>query len=235
MKEYSIQFMSSLSADRIAESFFGILFALSFAGLVWLIKSFHDNYRRELFSIVRLERNFVENLVILQNHISLIDQWIVALKSDQKYSTKFGVLIIDNESHMGLSDMKLVNLIVEKNFKYKGLNDDLSHIYGNYKEFWLHYIEKKISQEKLKQSSLDILSVLKVLKVEIIKMQASSLEIISYLRLAGRTKKHSLFGYLNFLHMDIWPKINEKKVSMEIIQIKKELDEKRRAQEELKK
>lgn len=215
--------MNPIQSANITQSFLGSLLALLFAGLVWFIKSAYEKHKRTSLAIAKFERSYVENIAHLDQHITLINIWIQAIEQKQKYAAPpFSILSIDNESHLHLGDMKLVNLLIKTNFSQKSLNDDLTSMYSFYEKNFIYFLDKKISLEQWQSNNEEILPVLKKMIEEIPKIQANLIKGVAYLRLSGRVLSHSVFSYIQILSVNVWPRITEKKIDQEIKAIEKE-------------
>ncbi|MCR4328331.1 MAG: hypothetical protein NUV53_02320 [Patescibacteria group bacterium] len=215
--------MNLIPSVNIIQSFLGSLLALLFAGLVWFIKSAYEKHKRTSLAIAKFERGYVENIAHLDQYIALIRIWIQAIENKQKYAAPpFSILSIDNESHLYLGDMRLVNLLIKTNFKQKGLNDDISSMHSFYEKNFSYFLDKKISMEQWHSSNEELLPTLKKMTKEIPEIQSSLIQQVAYLRLSGRALFHSIFNYIQVLNVNIWPRVTNKKINQETMAIKKE-------------
>ncbi|MCX6717065.1 MAG: hypothetical protein NTU76_00095, partial [Candidatus Taylorbacteria bacterium] len=158
--------------------------------------------------------------------IHLIKLWIVGLKSNRPYVCCFGKFVIDDETHMKISDIGLINKIVKTNSFLKRMGEDVNGIYKNYVKVISGITDGKtvLTEDQLKFYSNNLAEALDKILKKIEEGDKDVIKTLAHIRLAGRVKFHSIFGYFSILFRDVFPSINDKKVNNEIDKINKEIE-----------
>ncbi len=209
--------------DNLFNSILTIPNTLVLAGISWLVKSSYTSYKREIISITTLERVYAENLKLSHDNLQLMNLWDVQLKSGGLFSCNFGKFTIDNKSHLHLSDMELINLIVKTNYFQKCVNQDLSNLYISYCSIIARFEDGKISEDRLVIYFSSISQTIEAIREQMDVVSTEMIKSIARLRLVWRAKGHSVYGYLDRLNMNIFPKVTSKKMDEEIVSINKDL------------
>jgi len=207
--------------QEILQSFLTLPNAVILAAATWLIKSSYNKYVAEKRSIGIFERIYAQNLRILDDSIEFMNQWIDALKNNNNYSCYFEELVIDDTNHLHISDLNLVNILITTNYIQRRANHDLKNTYKVYQEMHAHFREKNLlASDEFKISNQTALNAVLSIKEGLEKFVIpDTIKAIAYLQLAGKTKEHSIYGYLNLLDMNIFPRITEAKVKDRINKI----------------
>ncbi len=206
----------------------GIFIAIFFAGIIWFIKSAYEKHRAELFALAKFERMFANNIMLLRDNFEFIDEWLGAIKSGRPYSFQFGNFFINEEETYKLSNLKLINKILSINYKLRRTNLDINNIYKSYWE--VIFKIDSIQNEKQREDGLiryhkTIQQTLEKIKTNHDPLKKDLIDVQATIIVAANIRLHSLFGHLNFLFRDIFPRITDKAIKTEIEILNKKLKE----------
>ena len=59
---------------------------------------------------------------------------------------------------------------------------------------------------------------------EVIK--SGVVDVVAYIRAVNKVRRHSLFGYISFLFVDVFPRVTKKSIEKEIILLKENIERK---------
>ena len=208
---------------EILTSFAGTLFALLSAGFVWFLKSAYEKHRLEVLALAKFERIFANNLTILKDNFDFLDKWIGSLKNNRPYSFHFENYYINEEETYRISNLGLINRLLYVNYMLRRTGLDFANIYKSYWEviFKIDSIQDETRKEQnLKTYHENILVNLEQMKqgYEIIKN--SVIDVVAYIRAVNKVRRHSLFGYVSFLFIDIFPKVTKQSIEKEVLILK---------------
>ena len=208
---------------EILTSFAGTLLALLSAGLVWVIKSAYEKHRLEVLALAKFERIFANNLTILKDNFDFLDKWIGSLKNNRPYSFHFENYYINEEETYKIGNLGLINRLLSVNYMLRRTGLDFANIYKSYWEviFKIDSIQDETRKEQnLKTYHENILVNLEQMKqgYEIIKN--SVIDVVAYIRAVNKVRRHSLFGYVSFLFIDIFPKVTKQSIEKEVLILK---------------
>ena len=204
---------------EILTSFVGTLFALLSAGLVWLIKSAYEKHRFEVLALAKFERIFENNLTILKDNFDFLDKWIASLKNNRPYSFQFENYYINEEETYKISNLGLINRLLSVNYMLRRTGLDFANIYKSYWEviFKIDSIQDETRKEQnLKTYHENILINLEQMKQGYEVIKNSVVDAVAYIRAVNKVRRHSFFGYIGFLFIDIFPRVTKQSIEKEV-------------------
>ena len=204
---------------EILTSFAGTLLALLSAGLVWVIKSAYEKHRLEVLALAKFERIFANNLTILKDNFDFLDKWIGSLKNNRPYSFHFENYYINEEETYKISNLGLINRLLSVNYMLRRTSLDFANIYKSYWEviFKIDSIQDEARKEQnLKTYHENILVNLEQMKQGYEVIKNSVVDVVAYIRAVNKVRRHSLFGYISFLFVDVFPKVTKKSIEKEV-------------------
>ncbi|MEK7646777.1 MAG: hypothetical protein AAB378_00175 [Patescibacteria group bacterium] len=219
---------------EILTSFIGTLFALLSAGFVWLIKSAYEKHRSEVLALAKFERVFVNNLTILKDNFDFLDKWIASLKNNRPYSFHFENYYINEEETYKISNLGLINRLLFVNYMLRRTGLDFANIYKSYWEviFKIDSIQDDARKEQnLKTFHENILVNLEQMKQGYEVIKNSVIDVVAYIRAANKVRRHSLFGYISFLFIDVFPIVTKQSIEKEVSILKENIERNEKASE----
>ena len=208
---------------EILTSFAGTLLALLSAGLVWVIKSAYEKHRLEVLALAKFERIFANNLTILKDNFDFLDKWIASLKNNRPYSFHFENYYINEEETYKISNLGLINRLLFVNYMLRRTGLDFANIYKSYWEviFKIDYIQNETRKEQnLKTYHENILINLEQMKQSYEVIKNSVVDVVAYIRAVNKIRRHSFFGYISFLFIDVFPRVTEQSIEKEVLILK---------------
>ncbi len=204
-------------------SFVGTLLVLLSAGAVWFLKSAYEKHRLEVLALAKYERIFANNLTILKDNFNFLNEWISAIEQNRTYSFHFEDYYINEEETYKISNLVLINQLLSTNYMLRRTGLDFAHIYKNYWE--IIFKIDSIPDEVQKRNNLKVYYKNTLINLEQIKqnyepIKNNIINIVAYIRTVNRVRRHSLFGYISFLFIDIFPRVTKKSIEKETIVIK---------------
>ena len=218
----------SLSKE-ILTSFAGTLLALLSAGIVWLVKSAYEKHKSEVLALAKFERIFANNLTILKDNFDFLDKWIASLKNNRPYSIHFESYYINEEETYKISNLGLINRVLSINYMLRRTSLDFANIYKSYWEviFKIDSIQDEARKEQnLKTYHENILINLEQMKQGYEVIKSGVVDVVAYIRAVNKVRRHSLFGYISFLFVDVFPRVTKKSIEKEIILLKENIERK---------
>ena len=218
----------SLSKE-ILTSFAGTLLALLSAGIVWLVKSAYEKHKSEVLALAKFERIFANNLTILKDNFDFLDKWIASLKNNRPYSIHFESYYINEEETYKISNLGLINRVLSINYMLRRTSLDFANIYKSYWEviFKIDSIQDEARKEQnLKTYHENILTNLEQMKQGYEVIKSGVVDVVAYIRAVNKVRRHSLFGYISFLFVDVFPRVTKKSIEKEIILSKENIERK---------
>ena len=218
----------SLSKE-ILTSFAGTLLALLSAGIVWLVKSAYEKHKSEVLALAKFERIFANNLIILKDNFDFLDKWIASLKNNRPYSIHFESYYINEEETYKISNLGLINRVLSINYMLRRTSLDFANIYKSYWEviFKIDSIQDEARKEQnLKTYHENILTNLEQMKQGYEVIKSGVVDVVAYIRAVNKVRRHSLFGYISFLFVDVFPRVTKKSIEKEIILLKENIERK---------
>jgi len=204
---------------EILTSFAGMLLALLSAGIIWLLKLAYEKHKSEVLTLARFERIFVINSRILKDNFEFIDKWIFALKKNRPYSFHFENYYINEEGTCKFSNLNLIKQILSINYKLRRTSLDLDNIY---KSYWnIIFRIDSIQDEEKKEKNLKIYHSTIQLTLEQIKQNYKPLKndiinTVALIRAVHKVRRHSLFGYISLMFLDVFPRVTKKSIEKEV-------------------
>src|SRR3989338_6468032 len=208
---------------EILTSFAGTLLALLSAGLVWVIKSAYEKHRLEVLALAKFERIFANNLTILKDNFDFLDKLIASLKNNRPYSFHFENYYINEEETYKISNLGLINRLLSVNYMLRRTGLDFANIYKSYWEviFKIDYIQNETRKEQnLKTYHENILINLEQMKQSYEVIKNSVVDVVAYIRAVNKIRRHSFFGYISFLFIDVFPRVTEQSIEKEVLILK---------------
>src|SRR3989344_8722154 len=208
---------------EIFNSFTGTLFALLSAGFVWFLKSAYQKHSSEVLALAKFERIFANNLTILKDNFDFLDKWIGSLKNNRPYSFHFEKYYINEEETYKISNLGLINRLLSVNYMLRRTGFDFANIYKSYWEviFKIDSIQDEARKEQnLKTYHENILVNLEQMKQGYEVIKNSVVDVVAYIRAVNKVRRHSLFGYIGFLFIDIFPRITKQSIEKEVLILK---------------
>ena len=221
---------------EILTSLAGTLLALLSAGFVWFLKSAYEKHRLEVLALAKFERIFANNLTILKDNFDFLDEWIASLKNNRPYSFHFENYYINEEETYKISNLGLINRVLSVNYMLRRTGLDFANIYKSYWEviFKIDSIQDEARKEKnLKTFHENILINLEQMKQGYEVIKNSVVDVVAYIRAVNKVRRHSLFGYISFLFIDIFPRVTKQSIEKEVLILKDNIKEKEKRTKEL--
>ena len=216
-------------SKEILTPFVGTLFALLSAGLVWFIKSAYEKHRFEVLALAKFEIIFAIYPEIIKNNFDFLDKWIASLKNNRPYSFHFENYYINEEETYKISNLGLINRVLSVNYMLRRMGLDFANIY---KSYWdviskIDSIQDEMRKERnLKTYHENILINLEQMKQSYEVIKSGVVDVVAYIRAVNKVRRHSLFGYISFLFIDVFPRITEKSMEKETAALKANIEEK---------
>lgn len=210
MKEFLVYFASTL-------------LALLSAGFVWLLRLIYEKHKMEMLALAKFERLFVKDITILKDNFDFIDEWISVLAGNKRYKCCFINYCINEEDTYKITNLELVNKIFSINYKLHRTGLDVDNIYTSSNEEIVRIISIQDSEKKqadLEVYFKDLIGQLTKIKTNYDYLQNDLINIIALIRCYYKVRKHSFFGYLSVLFIDVLPRLNENKIKKEVSVIK---------------
>lgn len=215
--------MDQFFNQQTLSTFYGSTLTLGLGFLVWLIKSAFDNHRKQRSATTKIERIYVNNLGMMADNKKLIEQWLKSFDNRARFTCNFGKLIVNEESLFDIHDLTLLNKLIKNNFYFKGLNDDVENAYTDYKKMSDALMDRKVTDEAFLEYCKYITPQLNNGIVGIQRIEKEIIDTIAHIRLFGKNRSiYSIFGILDYLNKDIWPKISEKRLLIAIDKLNKQ-------------
>lgn len=211
---------------EILTSFVGTLFALFSAGFVWFLKSAYEKHGAEVLALKKFERIFANNLTILKDNFDFLDKWIGSLKNNRPYSFHFENYYINEEETYKISNLGLINRLLAVNYMLRRTGLDFANIYKSYWEviFKIDSIQDEARKEQnLKTYHGNILVNLEQMEQGYEVIKNSVVDVVAYIRAVNKVRRHSLFGYISFLFIDIFPRVTKQSIEKETAILKENI------------
>jgi hypothetical protein len=219
-------------SKEIFTSFTGTLFALLSAGIVWLLKSAFDKHKSENAALARYERCFASNLEIMYDNFDFLNQWIEVIENQSRpYSAHFEDYVIDDQEHYKISDLELINWIVQLNYKFRRTAADFNHLQKGYLKTLAEIDSLPAEQDRLcnlKKFHENFVPGLKKMTTNRKNLEEGTLNTIARIRLVSKVRKYSLFNCISFLFTDIWPRPTQERFNKELKQLQKDVEAKKK-------
>ena len=233
MKKSKNKFMAEITITKeILISLAGTLLALLSAGFVWFVKSAYEKHRFEVLALAKFERVFANNLTILKDNFDFLDKWIASLKNNRPYSFHFENYYINEEETYKISNLGLINRLLSVNYMLRRTGLDFANIYKSYWEviFKIDSIQDEVRKEQnLKTYHENILVNLDQMKQGYEVIKSSVIEVVAYIRAVNKVRRHSLFGYISFLFVDIFPRVTKRSIEKEVAILKENIERNEKA------
>jgi len=232
IRKNKIKFLEKIMAElslsnEILASFIGTLFALLSAGFVWFVKSAYEKHRSEMLALAKFERIFANNLTILKDNFDFLDKWIASIKSNRPYSVHFENYYINEEETYKISNLGLINRLLSVNYMLRRTGLDFANIYKSYWEviFKIDSIQDETRKEQnLKTYHENILINLEQMKQGYEVIKSSVVDVVAYIRAVNKVRRHSLFGYISFFFIDVFPKVTKRSIEKEVAILKENIE-----------
>lgn len=213
-------------SSELATSFIGALFALLSAGIVWVLKSAYERHRAEVIALSRFERIFANNLTILRDNFKFLNDWINSLEKGRPFSIHFESYYINEEETYKIKNLELINHLLSLNYMLRRTSFDFDNIYKTYWEA-VTSIEASNNIENNKESfttlNKNVLFTLRELNNGYKAIEEKLVETIAYIRAVNIVRRHSFFGYINLLSIDIFPKVTDDSVKKQVEILRKNI------------
>lgn len=219
-------------SKEILTSFAGTLLALLSAGVVWFIKSAYEKHRLEVLALAKFERIFANNLTSLKDNFDFLDKWIASLKNNRPYSFHFEDYYINEEETYKLSNLGLINRVLTLNYMLRRTGLDFANIYKSYWEVIskIDSIQDEARKEQnLKTYHTNILTNLEQLKQGYEVIKNKGIDVVAYIRAVNRVRRHSLFGYISLLFIDVFPRVTKQSIEKEVVILKDNIERNEKA------
>lgn len=204
---------------EILTSFAGVLFALLSAGFVWFIKSAYEKHRSEVLALAKFERVFANNLTILKDNFDFLNKWIVSLKNNRPYNFHFEDYYINEEETYKISNLELINRLLSVNYMLRRTGLDFANLYKSYWEI-IYKIDaiqdEERKEQKLKTYHENMLVNLEQMQHNYEVIKSSVVDVVAYVRAVNKVRRHSLFGYMSILFVDIFPRVTKHSIEKEV-------------------
>ena len=217
---------------EILTSFTGTLFALLSAGFVWFLKSAYEKHRLEVLALAKFEKIFANNLTILKDNFDFLDKWIGSLKNNRPYNIHFENYYINEEETYKISNLGLINRLLSVNYMLRKTGLDFANIYKSYWEviFKIDSMQDETRKEQnLKTYHENILINLEQMKPGYEVIKNSVVDVVAYIRAVNKVRRHSLFGYISFLFIDIFPRVTKHSIEKEVLILKNNIERNEKA------
>lgn len=217
---------------EILTYFVGTLFALLSAGFAWFIKSAYEKHVSEVLALSKFERMFANNLTILKDNFDFLDEWIASLQNNRPYSFHFESYYINEEETYKIHNLGLINRLLAVNYMLRRTALDFENIYKNYWEviFQIDSIQdEKRKEQNLQTYHKNILMNLKRMKQNYIIIKNNTIDVVAYIRAVNKVRRHSLFGYISFFFIDVFPRVTKRSIENEVAILKENIERNEKA------
>lgn len=214
-------------SKEIFTSFVGTLFALLSAGFVWFIKSAYEKHKSEVLALAKFERIFANNLTILKDNFDFLDKWVASLKNNRPYNFHFENYYINEEETYKISNLGLINRLLFVNYILRRTGLDFANIYKSYWEVIskIDSIEDETRKEQnLKTYHKNILINLEQMKQGYEVIKSNAVDVVAYIRAVNKVRRHSLFGYISFFFVDVFPRVTKRSIEKEVTILKENIE-----------
>ncbi len=93
--------------------------------------------------------------------------------------------------------------------------------------FKIDSIQDEVRKEQnLKTYHENILTNLEQMKQGYEVIKSGVVDVVAYIRAVNKVRRHSLFGYISFLFVDVFPRVTKKSIEKEIILLKENIERK---------
>jgi hypothetical protein len=211
---------------QILPSFIGSILALLSAGIVWVIKAAHSKHVSEITALSKYEKVCALNIRYLSDNLMFIEEWLVALSKNRPYSFHVLDLVTNDDDIHKISNRRLLNKLIVLNYMMRRTSLDLQNLYKGYWETVPKIdsiTDPTQREENITRYHATVSSALIKMKGGYPVVKEELIESIAFIRVVAGIRKHSLFGYLNFLFMDIIPRFTEKKLCKHLDALKSEM------------
>ena len=218
---------------EILTSFSGTLLALLSAGLVWFLKSAYEKHKAEVLALKKFEIIFANDITILKDNFEFLDKWLTSLKNNRPYSYHFENYYINEEETYKLNNLKLINQIVSINYKLRRTGLDFDNIYKSYWDtiFRIDSIQEDTRKENsLKTYHDTIKGILEQMKLNYEPLKNNIIDTVALIRAVYKVRRHSLFGYVGLIFVDVFPRITKKSIEKEVLLLKDNIKRNEEAQ-----
>jgi len=218
---------------EILTSFSGTLLALLSAGLVWFLKSAYEKHKAEVLALKKFEIIFANDITILKDNFEFLDKWLTSLKNNRPYSYHFENYYINEEETYKLNNLKLINQIVSINYKLRRTGLDFDNIYKSYWDtiFRIDSIQDDTRKENsLKTYHDTIKGILEQMKLNYEPLKNNIIDTVALIRAVYKVRRHSLFGYVGLIFVDVFPRITKKSIEKEVLLLKDNIKRNEEAQ-----
>ena len=209
--------------NEIMVSFTGVVLAIFSAGVIWFLRSAYEKHKAEVLALAKFERIFATNLTLLKDNFEFTDKWIESLSQNRPYSFRFQEYLIGDEGTYKISNLNLINQILSINYKLKRTSLDLDNIYKSYWDIISEINSVKDDQKRTKDLRIyhkNVQQVLQQIKQNYKPLKSDLINVIALIRVVYKIRRHSLFGYMSFLFLDIFPRVTKKAVAKQILFVK---------------
>lgn len=213
---------------EIFTSFVGTLLAILSAGVIWLVRSAYGKHRSEILALRKFETVFANNLTSLTDNFEFIDKWIDAVKNSRPYSFQLRKFTVNEEEIYKISNVRLINKVLSVNYMLSSLNLDLNNIYKSYWEILSRIDSYQDEQRKIKELQIyhnTIREHLEQIKQGYDPVKNNTIEVVAMIRVAANIRFHSIFGYLAVLFRDVFPRMDDEAIKVEIESLTKQINE----------
>ncbi len=221
-------------SPEIFSSFIGTLLALLSAGLVWMLKTAYTKHGNEMAALARFERMYAKNLTLVRDNFEQIQNWISACSQQRPFSFHFEPFLFDDEESFKLKNLFLINAVIQTNYILKNVSQTIENIYKTHWEATreINHVTDVVQKEKdyafhcktIKTTLEHISENQKTLNSNIINSLAT-------LRTVHKVRRHSFFGYVDLLFVDIFPQVTQETIKRERLKVEENIKQKTLSQD----
>ncbi len=199
---------------------------LLFAGIIWFLRVAYQKHVDEEVALQKIEIIIINNITSLQNNLGFIRQWIEALKDGTQFRAFLDDYIVEEDAILNLSKPELINEMLNINYRLKRMNLDMKNLEQFYKEVLpgiRHKSDPTQSAANLVIFFKKIIDELNAVLTRYDTLEEQLIKSLAVVRIIMEIRNHSLFGYLRFFSVDIFPRISDKKIAIKINEIHKNM------------
>jgi len=220
--------LAHISLPTLIQDIAALVVSIFVGFFIWIIKQSYDGYIQELKSLKRLEIFLSSDLATNMHNEEYLNDWIGKLRENKLFSCAFRVYSLDNSVLIDISNLKLVNKINSLTHGLNVLFNDLKNMYDTYISNTYRLLEKD-NVDLWKKMNINTLDQIETIKNNFTDSEKDIKEAVAYLRGYYNQRRFSIFRMFSIFSYNIYPKLTDKKVQLEIIALDKNLADKAKA------
>ena len=210
-------------SSEVISTFIGTILAIISTGLLWILKTAYSTHRTEMAALAKYERMYAKNLMLVKDNFQHLNNWVSAVNNKRPYSFYFEPFLFNDEDSYKLKNLKLINVLISTNYMLKNISCTIEHLHKTYWET-IRILDQETDTTKKEKQFLHFHENIKNTLEEMLKNQEPlHVALIRGLAAIGavhKVRRFSLFGCIDFLFKDIYPKVSEEVIDKEELEVK---------------